>query len=193
MHRQEIRMASIKMVIKTSLQNNVRKLCLFLAFLFKNFMLFSWFMYGHNLLFGHTKQSSVRRTEDSSVYPFYLLFKVPRNCCEGEAKSVCYGRVLMASDAFCQKGWNNLNCCVGNGSKCWPNQFLRLTQTDVAFSQEITVGIQIFNGFKWWWKENVSGGSKSIFGNAAVAEQCIIFRWVWVGLSLTYTWRNAMQ
>ena len=94
----------------------------------------------------------------------YIDFSVPRNCCEGEAKSVCYGRVLMASDAFCQKGWNNLNCCVGNGSKCWPNRFLRLTQTDVAFSQEITVGIQIFNGFKWWWKENVSGGSKSIFG-----------------------------
>ena len=152
MHRQEIRMASIKMVIKTSLQNNVRKLYVSSQLFYSRILCCSQgsSLYGHNSLFGHTKQSSVRRTEDSSVYPFYLLFKVlsvrfknlgfsqvgilswgklrtpnsyidfsvPRNCCEGEAKSVCYGRVLMASDAFCQKGWNNLNCCVGNGSKC---------------------------------------------------------------------------
>ena len=117
MHRQEISMASIKMVIKTSPKTMLERAMPPLGYFisrFKNFVLFSGFIVvWTQLTFQPHKTILSEDWEFLSLHPFYLLFKVPKKCCEGEAKSFCYGRVLMASDAFCQKGWDNLYCWFG--------------------------------------------------------------------------------
>ena len=125
MHRQEISMASIKMVIKTSPQNIVRKSCTSSWLFYIKIQEFYAFFRVHRCMdtihfsLSHTKQSSVR-TEDSSVYILFICFsKYLETVVKVRplAKSFCYGRVLMASDAFCQKGWDDLYCWFGNCSK----------------------------------------------------------------------------
>ena len=79
MHRQEIRMASIKMVIKTSPQNIVRKSCTSSWLFYIKIQEFYAFFRVHRCMdtihfsLSHTKQSSVR-TEDSSVYILFICF-----------------------------------------------------------------------------------------------------------------------